>query len=366
MLACLPPTVRPILLAHYMPWYASKPVSGGWGWHWTMNRFDPEKGELASHYRPLIGPYDSGDPAAIECHLLLMKMAGIDGVLVDWYGDVPTNDYAEIHRNAGRVLAECRRLGMKFALVYEDQTVPQLVKSGRFKAEGAVAQGRALMDRLGRTWFRSPAYLKQDGRPVFLVFGPQYYKAEDWPRMFAGLPKAPAFYTLHTKREGAFGAYDWPLPKEGNAARARFDAARKETPQSIPVAYPRFRDVYQEAGIGEGYGEIPDADGATYTRTLREALASGARYVQIATWNDWGEGTVIEPSVEFGTRDLEATARLRGKRITSNDLRLPLRLYGLRRRGVDSKRLDTIAARLATGRLVSARRDLDMLSLRKP
>jgi hypothetical protein len=27
--------------------------------------------------------------------------------------------------------------------------------------------------------------------------------------------------------------------------------------------------------------------------------------IQIATWNDWGEGTVVEPSREFGYRDLE-------------------------------------------------------------
>ena len=47
------------VLVHYMPWYASKPISGHWGWHWTMDRFKPEKVgangklELASHYRPL-------------------------------------------------------------------------------------------------------------------------------------------------------------------------------------------------------------------------------------------------------------------------------------------------------------------------
>ena len=31
------------VLVHYMPWYSSKSVSGRWGWHWTMDCFDPEK-----------------------------------------------------------------------------------------------------------------------------------------------------------------------------------------------------------------------------------------------------------------------------------------------------------------------------------
>ena len=32
-----------IVMAHYMPWYLSKPVSGYWGGHWTMNHFNPDK-----------------------------------------------------------------------------------------------------------------------------------------------------------------------------------------------------------------------------------------------------------------------------------------------------------------------------------
>jgi hypothetical protein len=24
---------RPLILAHYMPWFESKPISGHWGWH---------------------------------------------------------------------------------------------------------------------------------------------------------------------------------------------------------------------------------------------------------------------------------------------------------------------------------------------
>ena len=62
---------RKLVLTHYMPWYESKAVSGQWGWHWTMNKFQPDKvvqgrRELASHYRPLIGAYDSNDPHALE------------------------------------------------------------------------------------------------------------------------------------------------------------------------------------------------------------------------------------------------------------------------------------------------------------
>ena len=76
-----------LILAHYMPWYVAKPHSRAWGWHWTMNHFDPEKikggkRQIASHFYPLIGPYDSGDPHVLEYHLLTMKLAGIDLSLI--------------------------------------------------------------------------------------------------------------------------------------------------------------------------------------------------------------------------------------------------------------------------------------------
>ena len=353
-----------------MPWYESKPVSGKWGWHWTMNHFDPDrivdgKREAASRFRPLIGLYDSGDPQAVECQVLLMKLAGLDGVLADWYGDVPTNDYAAIDRNTALLFRTAARAGLKFALVYEDQTVPQLVKNGAFPASEAVAQGRALFARTARRWFASPNYLKLDGRPLLLVFGPQYYKTEDWPRLFAGLPKPPFFSTLHTKKGAADGTYDWPLPKEGDAARARFAAANPGMRRAIPVAYPRFVDIYKEAGVGESYGTIPDDGGATYRRTLADALASGARLVQIATWNDWGEGTGIEPTAEYAYRDLEITQRLHHARFTPEDLRLPVRLYRLQKsRPQEAKRLAEVSRLLFAGDVVRARVRLNRLDPR--
>jgi hypothetical protein len=123
-----------IVLVHYMPWYASKPVSGYWGGHWTMDYFDPDKvkangqREIASHDYPLIGPYDSNDPHALECQVLLMKFAGIDGAIIDWYGieDVGSS-YAMIHRNTQHFVKHLKRAGLQFTICYEDRTVKRMV-----------------------------------------------------------------------------------------------------------------------------------------------------------------------------------------------------------------------------------------------
>src|SRR5205823_1799379 len=105
------------LLVHYMPWYVAKPYSGSWGWHWTMNHFEPDtiingKRQIASWYYPLIGPYDSLDPAVLEYHVLLMKLAGVDGVAVDWYGADNFNDYASNNQRTLALLNYTRKAGL--------------------------------------------------------------------------------------------------------------------------------------------------------------------------------------------------------------------------------------------------------------
>ena len=134
-LLCADDAQHPEIFAHYMPWYSSQPVSGKWGWHWTMDHFDPEKirpdgrREIASHDYPLVGPYDSGDRHLLEYHVLLMKYSGIDGVIIDWYGMEDFYDYRKIHQNTQRLIPFLKKAGLQFAICYEDQSVGQMVQS---------------------------------------------------------------------------------------------------------------------------------------------------------------------------------------------------------------------------------------------
>ena len=192
----------PVLLAHYMPWYTARPFSDHWGWHWTMNHFDPTQiingqPRIASKYQPLIGPYDSGDPDVLEYHLLLMKLAGIDGVIVDWYGLTDFQDYALLHTNTTRLLQQCERLRMKFVICYEDQTIPALVEAGRITANNRIAHAVAEINWLAQYWFRSGSYLKLDDKPVLLSFGHTGLTATEWSQCLQQLTK-PVSYSART------------------------------------------------------------------------------------------------------------------------------------------------------------------------
>jgi len=363
-----PPTQRrPLVLAHYMPWFEAKPESPQWGWHWTMNHFQPDtvaddgRRQIASHFYPRIGPYDSGDPAVLEYHLLSMRLAGIDGVIVDWYGLTDFRDYAVLHRNTTRLLEQAERLGMKFVICYEDQTIPALVEGQRLRSADRVAHAIGEIEWLGKYWFKSPSYLLLDGRPVLLSFGHDGLTADEWSQCSERLSFPVASFSQSQRRPGAIGAFDWPVPADPVGTMQRFQQAMQEWPAAIPVAYPRFVDIYAEAGVGDSYGRLADDEGRSFRQMLRQGLASGAELVQIATWNDWGEGTMIEPSREFGLRDLEIVQQLVAgdSGLTAADLQLPHRLFQARRTAAASPaKLDEIALLLAAGKAGEARRVL--------
>ena len=145
----------------------------------------------------------------------------------------------------------------------------------------------------------------------------------------------------------------------------RFLVQAKQWPKTIPAAFPRFDDIYKQAGVSEGYPRLADNDGRTLKETLKKALNSNAPIIQIATWNDWGEGTQIEPSREFGDRDLQnIQSMLREAGLTAfrhQDLSLVNRLFKARRSGVQSEKADAIARAISAGRLQFARTRLAAL-----
>ncbi|MFZ4764450.1 MAG: alpha/beta hydrolase fold domain-containing protein [Roseimicrobium sp.] len=354
---------KPLLLAHYMPWYASKAVSGAWGWHWTMDHFAPDKmlwdgkREVASHDYPLIGAYDSGDAAALECQVLLMKFAGLDGVILDWYGVGSVQDHPAIHGHVIKLIPWLKRAGLRFALCYEDQALKSMEPG-----EG-LAQASKDLRWVEKEWFGDPSYVRLAGRPLLLVFGPQHLPSEWWQQQRTSLVSRPFISGLpHLWRiHGLDGGFAWPPVADGKALSSeqwRQELARLYAPSAmgehgIATAFPGYKDIYATAGVRSSYGSIAPKAGATFVETLDMALKSGAPIVQIATWNDYGEGTMIEPTRNHGYRHLECLQRL-SKAHGVADLRLPVQLYQLRKRGGDSATLDKAAALLFDGKCLDA------------
>jgi hypothetical protein len=349
---------KPVMV-HYMPWFVSQPYSGSWGWHWTMNHFNPNltnangEQEIASWYYPLTGPYDSLDSKVLEYHVLLMKLAGIDGVIVDWYGQDNFNDYGINNQRTLALFNWTRKAGLKFSLCYEDATIQAEINGNYIAAAAAIAHAQQTMLYAQTNFFTDASFLRLSNAPVILNFGPQYFKNNsDWTSIFSVLDATnrPAFFTEDNRLSpvGA-GAFDWPpmwmtgggtnllTPAQLQGYLANFQQTAAGWPNFVSSAFPRFHDIYAQAGVGASYGQLDDANGSTLTSTLSRAMTNNSAIVQLVTWNDFGEGTIIEPTLDYGYRDLGIVQDLRRQYLDANfsyhtnDLAMALRFYNLRK-----------------------------------
>jgi hypothetical protein len=385
--------VKPVMV-YYMPWYAAKPFSGEWGWHWTMNHFNPDQvnasgeHEIASWYYPLIGPYDSADPAVLEYHVLLMKLAGIDGVIVDWYGSADYFDYAAVNRNTARLFEYTRKAGLKFAICYEDQTIQRLIDGKNLTSADAIRHAQQEMLYLQTNFFRDPSYFRLKGKPLLENFGPQYFlSSTNWADIFSVLDTSnrPTFFTEDNPLAAGQGAFDWPpmwlsqQPGTGGVLSEAllknyltdFEKKSADWPAFISSAFPRFHDIYQRAGVRNYWGYLGDRNGETLRETLNRALTNNSALVQIVTWNDFGEGTMIEPTKEYGFRNLYLIQDLcRPKldvkpRLFTNDLEAVFQFYNLRRSSTNNAAralaLDQIFTHMVSGQEENALKHLGQL-----
>ncbi len=362
-----PGAAKPRVFAHLMPWFETRETNvpaHTWGIHWTMASAHPDitgrdgRRQIASWYYPLTGPYASGDTALIEYQLLLMQYSGIDGVLIDWPGVLPLNDYPLLVRNTEKIVAVLQRTPLHFAIVYEDQNINIAARAG--KLTDKIAAARADMAYLQAHFFSLPGYERWNGRPLLLNFGPQTFEEPaQWAQIFAGLQPAPAFFPLwgHDQYAGASATGTFAWINEDNTVSLEKYYAEKDPRPRIASAYPGFEGYYAAGGWEGPKWSIPHSQ-ATFTCTLDLALASKLPYIQLPTWNDYGEGTIIEPTREFGYTYLTLLQRKLGVPFTGQDLERVATFYHLRRRYAGNparqRQLDTVFAQLAGGRAQTA------------
>jgi hypothetical protein len=278
-----------------------------------------------------------------------MKLSGIDGVIVDWYGSENFWDYGLLNESTQALFKYIQKAGLLFSICYEDQTIRNMVDNDHFQQADARANAQKEMVYLQENWFRQDAYLRYSERPVLFIFGPQYFKAvSDWETLFSVLDAKPVFITEdNTLPPVTTSAYPWPpmwASKSGilseKALGDYLSSFYKKTmgwEYWVASAFPGFTDIYKEAGVSDGYGELDARNGETFRSTMQLALDNHPDAIQLVTWNDYGEGTNIEPAEEYGYLYLEILQGFKRESIDPNfpftreDLGIPLNIFRLRK-----------------------------------
>ena len=269
----------------YYPWYGTPLHDGGW-LHWNQNGHRPPR-DIYSRYFPATGPYSSTDPSVLKRQMAEIAAAGVNEVIISWWGKGSPEDV-----RLPLVLAAVRRSHLQPAIHLEPYP-------GRSPA--SVAQDLPYLASLGI-------------RDVF-VYHPADFAPADWAPVLAAAPASLRVFAgtddVGFAKQGGFGGfytYDF-LTYNG----AKFKRLCNEAHKAGILCAPSVGPGYDGTRAGEAPIRKARRNGATYDLLWSAALAARPDYVTITSYNEWGEGTQIEPAAARpGYRSYEGAWGLTG------------------------------------------------------
>lgn len=243
--------------------------------------------------------YSSTDAVQVHKQITDMISRGVDGVILDWYGSNNSIDQA-----AKLVMAEAEsHPGFTFAIMVDQGAIKWDSCSGCSPQQALINQ----LQYVEQTYFPSPAYMRQQGRPVVTNFAIDDSYTVDWPTVNAALSTQPLFLF---QNNGGFthllsdGSYSWVMPTTTDYGKSYltsfYDTGMPLTnKQTVGAAYKGFNDSLAAWGSGR---VMAQQCGQTWLQTFSEInnlYNSGKQLsaLQLVTWNDYEEATEIESGI---------------------------------------------------------------------
>jgi len=272
--------------------------------------------KVIADYQPWFGDkqhinvgYSTQDPNVLRKQIQQAKDLGIYAFAVDWYGErrpFLDRSYALLQQ----IAAQNRfHVGLMYDETEED--------NGHATDDALEAMDKAYRAYIGPSAPHRQAYLTYQGRPVIFIFPKRGHT--DWSRVREQLNSWETPPLLIYKDEppapyaGAFdGFYAWvhPGPKGWSADGSEWGEQYLETfyqkmknkyPDKLLVgtAWPGFNDTKASWSLNR---HMDRRCGKTFEDTLRvfrrhDDGSHPMPFLLIATWNDYEEGTEIEPGI---------------------------------------------------------------------
>ena len=258
--------------------------------------------------------YVSRDPAAMDRHIAQAQAAGIDAFVVSWYGPGGGN---QTEGNFAAMLDVAAARGFKLALDVE-ATSP-------FAGGGSAGVADMLRHALA-THANHPAYLRVNGKPVFFFWRQQRFGVDTWrairDQVDPGRNSIWIAEGIDMSYQAVFDGHHlysvtWNPPSDVAYTASKFSrwvqTARERYGGHrywVATVMPGYDDT--RTGRGNAFARGRE-DGAYYVQTWQAAIASNPDWVIITSFNEWPEGTYIEPSQAYGDRYLGITAEWAGR-----------------------------------------------------
>lgn len=284
---------RKLVLAFYYPWYASY-----------------DQATLAD--RPL-DPRNVWDAAGVDSMTQQAKANGVNGFIVSWHGDA--KDGAAFD-------------SAKQAAVRNGQVVSPYIETLAATSDRSPTSADPFVVY---SWIRqalsrqsSPAFLKAaDGVPVVFVYQMAALSPGQWQGVVDALAaNGQQVHLFGDATDSAYRPFEWGVDRYavldsassltswskdtalGARAGAVVDSAASPQVYAGTVS-PGFNDQLLRGAL---HPVVSRDNGARYDATWQAALAGDPDWVLVSTWNEWYEGSQIEPGLQTGSQALQQTA----------------------------------------------------------
>lgn len=304
-------TVSRRVMTFYYPWYGTPDGPGGAGRTVHWRRIDAANKDIeASTNYPVLGAYDSHDPKLLDQHCRWAERARIDTFIVSWWGH---NSYSD--RAMDKILTSCLRHGMRACIYYETVPKPQM-------PETAADDIIKVLNKYGK----HPAHLKIDGKPVVFVYGRalKQLSLTGWQKVIEIVNKKHEEGVTAIGDQFSYGAarvFDG-VHKYNTAGLLR-GMSPADVRKWAPGTYESWARLADQAGSISTLTVIPGYDDTKirkpglavdryetelYRVQWQEAIKADPDWILITSFNEWHEGSEIEPSLEYQKQYLDLTA----------------------------------------------------------
>jgi Glycosyl hydrolase family 99 len=264
-----PPPPSGFTAAFYYGWYPSSFSNPG------------------TKYHPTAGQYSSNDPATVKNQIDQMRYAGMQAGIFSWWGAASSPGlpygYQQVDRAFGVALQAAHGTPFQWAVYFESG-------SPAF-GDRSTAGLQSYMTYIRDHYANDPNYLHMAGRPVIFV----------WPNAGDGCDMVQRWHDAN------IGFY---IVQKRFTGWQSCQGAADSWHEYSPNVYSSVLNPYSYA-VSPGFnrydsqGPYLARDPAQFDKAVAAMAAAAVQWKLVTTFNEWGEGTAVEPAAEWGNTYLD-------------------------------------------------------------
>ena len=275
------------------PTYDSHSLSGGWiHWGEDPNHVPPD--DLPAPFYPYLGAYSEKDPNTIHQHMQWLVNAGVGVICFDWWGPGHYTD-----QRVSLIMDIANQYGIKccFMIDQRSQSAGWFLNALKY-----------VIDTYGSkpNFFRDPSL---SNRPVFYCFATDQDTDANWAAAWDSIRGTQYdsvvlmdwFWDRNKIKNGHWnGSYVYFVGSSYSSYYTYAYRAKEDGKIFVPGVMPGYDDRLVRP---DGPAPIYRNDGDYYYTTwswaynVSQYYPSTVKYVSITSFNEWHEGTQIEPAV---------------------------------------------------------------------